>query len=146
MTEALFLDVNIPMYAGGSEHPLREPCAWILGEIAEGRMSVATDAEVFQELLYRYGALRLWQIGVRMATALFGLLPVILPITVEDVRAAVDVFGRYGPQGIPARDCLHAGVMSNHGLSHILSTDRHFDQIEGITRVDPEQLYQQQAG
>lgn len=31
--------------------------------------------------------------------------------------------------------------MRNNGLTHIISTDAHFDQIMGITRLDPIQLY-----
>jgi predicted nucleic acid-binding protein len=34
-------------------------------------------------------------------------------------------------------------VMRNHGLTRIISTDQHFDQISGIVRVDPKALWSQ---
>jgi len=35
----VFLDVNIPMYAAGRPHEYKESCAWIMGEIAQGRIT-----------------------------------------------------------------------------------------------------------
>lgn len=33
-----------------------ESCTWVLAEIANGRLDGVIDAEIIQELLYRYGA------------------------------------------------------------------------------------------
>lgn len=139
--DKVFLDVNIPMYAGGKDHRYKESCAWIMTRVAEGRLSVATDTEAIQEILYRYGAIERWETGVAMANALMQLVPEIYPIDLEDIRCAVGLFQTYGPKRITARDVLHAAVMMNRGLKEILSTDSHFDLIEGITRVDPEHLF-----
>jgi predicted nucleic acid-binding protein len=38
------------------------------------------------------------------------------------------------------RDWLHLAVMLNNGITEIISVDRHFDDIEGITRIDPRKL------
>ena len=38
---------------------------------------------------------------------------------------------------LPPRDALHAAVLQRHGLDHVISADRHFDVIAGITRLDP---------
>ncbi len=139
--DKLFLDVNIPMYAGGKDHRYKESCAWIMTQVADGNLAVATDTEAIQEILYRYGAIKHWKIGVAMANSLMQLVPEIYPVDLEDVRRAVDLFQEYGPKGITARDVLHAAVMMNRGLARIMSTDSHFDLIEGITRVDPEDLF-----
>ena len=52
------------------------------------------------------------------------------------------VFQQYAPQGVRARDAIHAAVMQNHGLNHIISSDLHFDQIAGLIRLDPILLHQ----
>jgi predicted nucleic acid-binding protein len=39
--------------------------------------------------------------------------------------------------GIPARDLIHVAVMQANQLTHLISTDEHFDRIEGVTRHDP---------
>ena len=50
----VFIDTNIPMYAAGAAHPLRAPAQRVIRAIAIGRLDAVTDAEVFQEILYRY--------------------------------------------------------------------------------------------
>lgn len=141
--DKLFLDVNIPMYAGGKDHRYKESCAWIMTQVAEGMITVATDAEAIQEILYRYGAIHRWKIGVTMANSLMRLVPDVYPVGLDDMRRAIDLFKAYAPKGITARDVVHAAVMMNRGLKLILSTDSHFGLINGITRVDPEKLFLQ---
>lgn len=136
-----FVDVNVPMYATGKAHPYKESCVWVLTEIADGRLDAAIDTEIIQEVLYRYGAIERWQMGVQMAKNLLDLIPMVLPVTVEDMKTTLSLFARYAHDGVKARDALHAAVMQNHQLTHIISTDRHFDQIEGITRLDPQKLF-----
>ena len=139
--DKLFLDVNIPMYAGGKSHRYKRSCVWIMTQVAKGKIAVATDVEAMQEILYRYGAIHHWETGVAMAKSLMQLVGETYPITLEDMRRAIDLFQEYAPKGITARDVLHAAVMMNRGLKHILSTDSHFDLIKGITRMDPEELF-----
>ncbi|MDR5695919.1 MAG: type II toxin-antitoxin system VapC family toxin [Armatimonadota bacterium] len=50
----VFIDTNIPMYAAGTPHPLREPARRVILAIANGQLDAVTDSEVFQEILYRY--------------------------------------------------------------------------------------------
>lgn len=141
----LFLDVNIPMYAAGRKHRYKEACVWVMTQVAEGGIVAVTDTEAIQEVLYRYGALQHWQIGVAMANSLMNLVPEIYPVNVDDMHRSLDLFKRYAQKGITARDVVHAAVMMNRGLKNIVSTDSHFDLIKGITRVDPEDLYRQRA-
>lgn len=140
-----FVDVNIPMYAAGVDHPLKRPCAWFLEAIVEGSLSAAIDTEVVQEILYRCGAINRRALGARMARDTMAIIPTIYPITSEDVSRAIGLSEEYGRQELPARDCLHAAVMLGRGLSTILSTDRHFDGLIGITRVDPAVLFREQG-
>jgi len=140
---AFFVDVNVPMYAAGGEHPLREACAWALEAIVEGRFSAAIDAEIVQEILYRFGALNRRELGARVARDTMAIIPTIYPVNAEDASRAVDLFEQYSEQRLPARDCLHAAVMLGRGLSSILSTDSHFDTVTGLTRVDPLSLFRE---
>ena len=45
-TTPVFLDVNVPMYAAGKPHALKEACAWILTQIAEDELVAAIDTEM----------------------------------------------------------------------------------------------------
>jgi predicted nucleic acid-binding protein len=138
----IFIDVNIPMYAAGVEHPYREACRWVLAEIVEGNLLAVIDTEIVQEVLYRYGALGRWQVAVDMATSILDLVPAIYPVMPNDIRRTVQLFSRYAAQGATARDLVHAAVMLNHELTTIISTDAHFDQIEGIQRIHPQVLFE----
>lgn len=44
------------------------------------------------------------------------------------------------------RNIIHAAVMQHNGVSRIISTDKHFDQIDGVSRLDPQKLYQSAKG
>lgn len=143
---ARFLDVNVPMYAAGRDHPYKECCVWVMTEIANERISTAIDVEIIQEILHRYGALDQWGIAVTMATRLLELVPIVYPVRIEDARSAVGMVEQYAPRGIKARDLLHAAVMLNNGLREVISTDAHFDGIQGVTRIDPRELFERSRG
>jgi predicted nucleic acid-binding protein len=100
-------------------------------------LTTAIDTEMIQEILYRYGSLKRWDIAVKMADSLFDLIPIVFPVIPEDARLAVRLLSHYAPLGIPARDLIHVAVMQSNQISHLISTDEHFDRIEGITRHDP---------
>jgi predicted nucleic acid-binding protein len=137
------LDVNVPMYAAGQAHPYKEACVWVMTEVAERRLDVATDTEVIQEILYRYGELQEWETAITLATSVLDLVPVVYPVSLADARLAIDLFRHYALQGVKARDVIHVAVMRNRGLTRIISTDRHFDRIAGIVRMDPTALWTQ---
>lgn len=141
-----FLDVDVPMYAAGQEHPSRASSVWLMTEITEGRMDVVIDTQIVQEVLYRYGALRKWKIGIAVATNLLDIVPKVFPILPRDVRLAIQIFEKHAPKGVKARESLHAAVMHNHGITNVISTDTHFDLIEGVTRLDPRSLFAKAKG
>lgn len=136
-----FLDVNVPMYAAGTQHPYRNACVWVMRQVAEGRLHVVIDTEIVQEILYRYGALRRWTAATTLAENVLDLVSSVYPVTAVDIRKTVDLFKTYAPKGVEARDLLHAAVMLNHGIDNILSTDEHFDRLVEVTRLDPRELH-----
>lgn len=132
-----FLDTNIFMYAAGRQHPLKASCVALLRRVAREELEVVTNAEVLQEILYRYRALGETQRGLHLARlAVDQIGGDVLPVTLADMQLAFDLVGRYGGS-IKSRDAVHAATMLNNGLTHLISADSHFDSIEGISRVDP---------
>ena len=90
MTPTAFIDTNVPIYAAGRSHPLKEPSTQVLMLAADHPRAFVTDAEVMQELLHRYLALRLWPQGRevfhRFTELMQGRVEAIEPADVE--RAA----------------------------------------------------------
>lgn len=138
----VLLDVNIPMYAAGRPHVYRDSCVKVMHEVAEGRLNVAIDTETIQEILYRYGALRQWSTATSLAGSLLDLVDTVYPILPSDAALTIELFERYAPKGVTARDVVHVAVMKSHDLAEIVSTDSHFDLVDGIRRLDPAELYQ----
>ena len=54
-----------------------------------------------------------------------------------DVRLAIDLFEAHRSTGMKPRDAIHAATMRNNGITRLLSTDKDFDAISSIARVDP---------
>lgn len=131
----LFLDTNIPMYAAGASGPYKKPCVEILAAVAEGRLDAVTDVEVFQEILYRYHALKRPAAGLDISIFFRQCVPNALPILWDDIELTLKLLHQYA--GLKPRDAIHAAVMLNHGITRICSADADFDRIKEIERVDP---------
>jgi uncharacterized protein len=134
---AAFIDTNVPVFAGGKPHPLREPCRQVLAA-ALAAAACVSSAEVLQELLNlflrRGETSRARDAVVDFDRILRGRIEV---VTREDVLAAA---GMTGPPGLQARDRVHLAVMARLGITDIISTDRGFDAMPGIRRLDPLQF------
>ncbi len=133
---AIFLDTNIPVYAAGSAHPLKEPCARVITFAAANPQAFVTDVEVLQELLHRYLATKRWAEGRRVLEYFTDLMAGrIVPLYAEDVARAAS-FADAHPR-MPARDLIHAAVMARLDINRIVSADSDFDHLPGLERLDP---------
>ena len=136
MSPAVFIDANVPIYAAGREHPIKEPCARILMLAAEHPRSFVTDAEVLQELLHRYLASGRWGLGREVLQAFAEVMHGrIEPVYANDVDAAANLADLH--PDVSARDLVHAAVMERLGADRIISADTDFDRLLRVTRLDP---------
>ncbi len=95
-----------------------------------------TDAEVIQELLHRYLALRIWPQGRESVREFAALMQGrIEPMYAGDVQQAARLADEH--RDLSARDLVHAAVMSRLGVRQIVSADAGFDRIGAIERLDP---------
>jgi len=97
----VFLDTNIPMYGGGAAHPLQAPAQRVVLAAATGQIDAVTDAEVFQEILYRYLHIGEREKGFRIFDEFRRVMRGrILPVEDADVHEARMLAARY-----PALSC-----------------------------------------
>lgn len=134
----IFVDTNIPMYAVGKMHPLRIACRQALVFFSEEVVEGVTDVEVHQEILHRYLSLEMPEQARQVSFYFQQVLPVILPNTLDDIVRARELSEHYPTLNV--RDLLHIAVMLNNGLARILSADVHFDLVDEIERIPPEQF------
>jgi predicted nucleic acid-binding protein len=137
MTETIFLDVNVFMYAAGTPHPYKDACVRILADVETGALTATVNVEILQELLYRYSHIKLVDKGVQLCRDILKYPLTILPVTETDVRLAIDLFDSHHAVGLKPRDAVHAATMQNNGLSRLISADKDFELLKGITRIDP---------
>jgi hypothetical protein len=135
MSEPIFVDTNVMMYSVGAEHPYRPACQAALEKIVREKLPALVSAETHQEILHRYLCLGLPEKARQVSIRLETVIPHTLSVTLTDVRRARKLNERYPT--LPARDLLHAAVMLGNGVTQILSTDAHFDQVSEVTRLDP---------
>ncbi|MCY3698014.1 MAG: type II toxin-antitoxin system VapC family toxin [Gemmatimonadetes bacterium] len=131
----VFVDSNIPMYVAGSDHPNRDPSVRFLESAGDNALELCTSAEVLQEILYRYAALDRRDVGARVYDLFVALIPEVFDVTLADTDEAKTLLLSH--DGISARDAVHVGVMLNRGVEVIATFDRGFDDIEGVTRLEP---------
>ena len=133
-TQLLFIDANVPIYAAGPAHRLKEPSGRVLDLVAGRPSSFVTSAEVLQEVLHY--SLRRGEPGRR----LFSSFTTLMARRVEavfgtDVEVAADITA--GHAGLEARDGVHAAVMRRLGIRHVVSADPRLSRIQGLERLDP---------
>ncbi len=144
MKNRVFIDTSVFVYARGKDHPLKAPCSNIILAVArDGALGnyglPVVDAEVLQEILYRYVMLDKGDTGLSICRDIEALEVDVLPVTKDDMNRTFELFERYKSKKLPPRDLIHAAVMINNGISQIISADKHFDSIREIKRVRPEQ-------
>ena len=84
----ILIDSNVPMYLVGAAHPNKEAARRRLEEIVAAGESTCTDAEVLQEILHRYTAIRRPQFIDPAFEALLSVVDVVFPIERADVDRA----------------------------------------------------------
>lgn len=131
----MLVDSNVLMYAAGADHPAKRPSLAFLERVARGDIDAAIDAEILQEILHRYRALRRWPEGPSVYDAARRIFPTVFPITDQDVHEARTLLDQYSE--LSARDAIHAAVALRRALPEIVSFDRDFDAIAGLTRREP---------
>ena len=128
-------DTSIFIYAMGREHSYREPCREIMRLGGSEELKGEASADLLQELAHqryrRTGNREEAAEAARTATTLCRLHP----LEPTDVLRGIDLFETH-PR-LDARDAVFAAVALNRGIDAILATDRAFDEVRGLERIDP---------
>lgn len=128
----IFLDSNIPMYLVGADHPNKTEARRLIERAVLDGEALVTDAEVYQEILHRYSAIGRLDGMTPTFELLDSLVDEVAAIGRDDTRAARDIL--LGGLGLSARDALHVAVMRKIECRRIMTFDRHFEAVPGISR------------
>jgi uncharacterized protein len=129
----ILIDSNVPMYLVGSDHRHKSDARRVLERLVSERQRLVTDAEVFQEILARYGAIARRDAIQPAFDALLSIVDDVFSIDKSDVLLAKGIVA--ARTALSARDAIHLAVMERHGLHRIFSFDQGFDSVVGIERL-----------
>ncbi|MHB1095452.1 MAG: type II toxin-antitoxin system VapC family toxin [Gemmatimonadaceae bacterium] len=129
----IFVDSNIPMYLVGAPHPNKDAARAAVERCISRGERLVTSAEVMQEILHRYVAIRRTDAIQPALDALLGLVDEVFPVEAVDVTNARDVLTTRVQMS--ARDALHVAVMKRRGVDTVLSFDAGFDAVAWLERL-----------
>jgi uncharacterized protein len=128
-------DTSIFVYALGGEHHYREPCREIVRKAAVGDLQGEGSVDLLQELAHQ----RTRRTGDRAEAAQsvrhVAMLAWWHPLEISDVQRGIDLFEAHTALG--PRDAVFAALALNRGIDAILATDRAFDEVGSLERIDP---------
>ena len=129
----IFVDSNVPMYLVGSPHPHKADAQRLLEAAVASGEPMITSAEVLQEILHRYMAIRRPEAIQPAFDAVTNVVDEVLSIGRVDVERARELV--LGALSLSARDALHVDVMEREDIPRIMSFDAGFDGVPGMTRL-----------
>lgn len=138
MEDAILLDTTVGIYSLGEDGPQRATSRALLTRAVSGEFNAYASVEMIQELVHH----RLRKTGDRQVASAngrdIGALCTLLNFDREVLDLSLDLIERVPT--IRGRDAVHAATAIAYGITRIASTDRAFDGIPGLTRLDPADL------
>lgn len=128
-------DTSVFVYALGGEHRYREPCREIVRRAAAGNLQGEASVDLLQELAHQRTRRTGDRSDAAKAVSQVAKLAWWHPLEIDDVQRGIDLFETHDE--LDARDAVFAALAINRGIDAILSTDRAFDAIAGLNRIDP---------
>jgi predicted nucleic acid-binding protein len=129
----ILVDSNVPMYLVGADHPHKVDARRLLEAAIAAGERLVTDAEVLQEILHRYVAIDRGDAIQPAFDAVLGIVDEVFTVTLADVERAKAIV--LGKRRLSSRDALHVAIMERERIERVISFDRGFDAVPGVTRL-----------
>ena len=131
----IVLDTMILAYAMGAEHRLKEPCRRLIQAIGDGNIRATTTPEAIQEFVHVRSRRRPRREAASLGRSYADLLAPLVTVDGTTLFEGLGVFERSRKVG--AFDAILAAATIGAGAEALVSADRSFDEIRGLTRWDP---------
>lgn len=132
--EAVLVDSTVVVHALGDTEPHRSRSRALLKELWGGMGRAYCSTEMVQEAVHhRLRRTQDRQRAAEDARDLMGLF-IVLNFDHEILELSLELIESTGVRG---RDAVHAATALAYGIGTIASSDPAFDDIPGLTRIDP---------
>lgn len=129
----IVVDTTVLVYAVGTEHPLKEPCRTLISTRMD---ALTTTAGVLQEFVHMRSRRRSRSDAVALASAYLKLFSPLLDVPEPAVHDALELLEKH--QDLGAFDALLAATARMAGCQALVTADRAFAAIDGLTVVFPD--------
>jgi len=130
----IFIDSNVPLYALGGQHPLREPCQELLFAIQTGNTLAHASVEMIQEVVFH----RMRRDARQNAIGDGRLLARMCDLHTFDQNVLERALWLIETSAIRGRDAIHAATALENGFHQIVTADPDFIAVPGLTPISPE--------
>ena len=129
-----YLDSYVFIYAAVDTGSKGDLARALLARIQEGGFDAATSSLTYDEFFWKLSREKGFSAAVTCTKALMELPNLrILSVDEKVMLKAMELLGKYN---LNIRDAIHASAALNNGISEIISEDRDFDTISGLTRTE----------
>jgi predicted nucleic acid-binding protein len=132
----IVLDTTVLVYATGAESVFRQPCRDLLAAIEDGRLSATTTPGVIQEFVHVRARRRGREDAAALASDFARALAPLLTVTRDRLERGIELFAR--AERLGAFDAVLAATALDAGAAALVSADRAFSAIPGVTHVVPD--------
>lgn len=130
----IILDTAVLAYAVGEQHPLRDSCRRILAAHADGRLEATTTVEAIQEFTHIRARRRTRADAVMIARAYLDAFDPLMTSR-DELEHGLALFEQLPDLG--AFDAVLAAVALGRAAEALVSPDRAFATVPGLTWMDP---------
>ena len=130
------VDANVILrYLTNEPFEQAEKVARLLARVAAGQLTLTIDEIVVAEVVWTLSS----YYRMSHSEVVQGLLPILAEdgIVSADKSALLGALALFDEKNIDFADALLCAHMLQEGDVEIYSFDRHFDRVEGITRLEP---------
>lgn len=129
------LDTNVFVYAHGRPHPYRQPCRALIAELETEPVDYNVDTELLQEILHLYSLQGDRAFGLNVFDVILTIFPYPFAVGRSEAVAARRLVEAY--PGLSPRDAIHAAVVLTQDLDALVTTDKAFTDVAGLSVLDP---------
>jgi hypothetical protein len=130
----IVLDTTVLVYAVGDDHTLREPARAIVDGVERGAVRATTTTQAIQEFVHVRARRRDRLDAAALGRAYAELLSPLLQASEDDLVRGLGLFERHEQLG--AFDAVLAAAALGAGAESLVSADRSFADVRGLTFVD----------
>lgn len=128
-----FADTSVLLYAVGGEHPEREASLEFMNAVRAGKVELHVSIEAVQEFLFhRMRRTERADAVAQTRAVVHGCI--VHPFDEATAERTLDLVAATTLRG---RDAVHAATAIGAGFAQIVTSDKDFDTVPGLARVDP---------